>query len=157
MAKVDATENDLPPSLNLSGVPAVLLFPGNGSGPVAYGGERTWGGITAFVSARTGVPVAADYRAGSELDMDVFRALAEDFPEDYRLPSRWTGEGRRRAYLALLALLAAAIALVFACAPGGPPSPHRAAAPRGGPSPGGPRPAGAAALKGGARKSGKKD
>ncbi len=135
IAKVDATANDLPQSLNISGFPTILLFKGDGSTPEVYNGERSWKKITAFVSSWSGVQIAADYSPPKDVDVGSAPAASDGMPihvriiqalaEDYQVPFMEEGRTVPGLYvfaLVLFLLFVASISLVIACLSRDPPS-----------------------------------
>ena len=126
VAKVDATANDLPQSLNITGFPTILLFKGDGSKPEVYDGERSWAKIAAYVVAWTGKSVRKGYTPPSEVlkeaaaedatpfHLKVIRAMAED----YQVPVMEEGRTVPGLYvfaLVIFLLFVASISLVIAC------------------------------------------
>jgi protein disulfide isomerase len=124
IAKVDVTANDLPLALNR--VPVVMLFKGDGSSPETYSGDQTFKEITAFVTARSGAQIAANYTIRTRAaDMSVFLALVEDYPGEYQLPTSYTEERRTVRYafylvLSLLLVCALGTACLYSDPPTGP-------------------------------------
>jgi protein disulfide-isomerase A1 len=142
IAKVDATANDLPQSLNITGFPTILLFKGDGSKPEVYNGERNWKKITAFVSSWSGVQIAAGYSPSKDIEAESAAAGGETFPihmriigalaEDYQVPFMEEGRTVPGLYvfaLVLFLLFVASISLVIACLSRDPPSEPVAKAP----------------------------
>ena len=125
VAKVDATANDLPQALNISGFPTILLFKGDGSAPEVYSGDRTWKKITAYVSSWTGIAVSPSYAAPAEVlkepaeeslpfHLRIVRALAEDYQVPFMEEGR-TVPGLYVFALVIFLLFVASISLVIAC------------------------------------------
>jgi protein disulfide-isomerase A1 len=124
IAKVDATSNDLPQSLNVSGFPSLLLFKGDGSKPEVFNGERSWSKITAYVSSWSGVQIPPTYTPPKEvlqeggesvpLHMRIIQALAEDYQVPFLEEGR-TVPGLYVFALVIFLLFIASISLVIAC------------------------------------------
>jgi protein disulfide-isomerase A1 len=125
VAKVDATANDLPQALNISGFPTILLFKGDGSSPEVYSGDRTWTKITAYITSWTGVAVSPSYSAPAEVlkepaqealpfHLKIVRALAEEYQVPFMEEGR-TVPGLYVFALVIFLLFVASISLVIAC------------------------------------------
>eukprot|EP00284_Hemiselmis_tepida_P015194 CAMPEP_0174931732 /NCGR_PEP_ID=MMETSP1355-20121228/34703_1 /TAXON_ID=464990 /ORGANISM="Hemiselmis tepida, Strain CCMP443" /LENGTH=555 /DNA_ID=CAMNT_0016178111 /DNA_START=15 /DNA_END=1682 /DNA_ORIENTATION=- len=131
IAKVDATANDLPKSLGISGFPTLLLFKGDGSPPESYSGERDYAALSNFLAKKTGAKPAAGFKPKSgeaskpsePLDKMVLRFFSTDFQVPW-MSSGYKVSGLYLAAICVFLMFVASIALVIAClSRDGPPPP----------------------------------
>mmetsp|Transcript_971 Transcript_971/g.2174 ORF Transcript_971/g.2174 Transcript_971/m.2174 type:complete len:556 (-) Transcript_971:200-1867(-) len=133
IAKVDATANDLPKSLGVTGFPTLLLFKGDGSHPESYSGERDYTALARFLSKKTGVkpdpafkPKSGEASKPSEpLDKMVLRFFSTDFQVPW-MSSGYKVSGLYLAAICIFLLFIASIALVIACLSRDPSPPPKA-------------------------------
>lgn len=132
IAKIDATANDLPASLNVRGFPTLLLFKGDGSTPHMYDGARDFKAIAAYLEGKTGSKVPADFvplvKEAPLKFNDFEKQMLQFLATDFQLP--WAEDGTTISGLYIAALIVfllfvAAVALIIAVFSRDPPPPKK--------------------------------
>lgn len=123
IAKIDATENDLPKALKVEGFPTLMLFKGDGTAPKKYEGGRDFKSLSKYVEAETGAKVKAGFVPSTppepEDESNWEDIAVQFFKNKFEVPfmQGTLVSGLLLAAVVIFLLFVAAICLVIACMP----------------------------------------